>query len=58
MNILSKFGVYKLECEQRNIVYVGQTQRNFEVTYKQNICALRGKYSKGSNFAIIIYTLY
>jgi len=38
-----KSGMYKLNCCHCNAVYVGQTQRNFEIRYKEHLSAIKNK---------------
>lgn len=46
-----KSGVYKLNCDNCNGVYVGQTGRNFVTRYKEHISAVRNNHPDKSHFA-------
>ena len=50
-NNLLKSGIYKLSCCHCNAIYIGQTQRNFEIRYKEHLSAFKNKHPDKSHFA-------
>lgn len=50
-SLSKKSGVYKLNCDDCNGVYVGQTGRSFETRYKEHRAAFRNRRPERSHFA-------